>query len=101
MEPKFGAFEGFPVRYTSREAWWKPQANWVPINAAEIYMGAEPLKRPEYERRFPNLPPLPATAFPVVAKPAPPDKAERPSKFEWEEDDVVVRGPDGKRKGGL
>lgn len=62
---KFGSMEGNAARFNDVEAWWfvDNQWKWFPINAQSVLMGAHVLSEAEYLAQFPDLPPLPVTAF--------------------------------------
>jgi hypothetical protein len=62
-EPRYGTFDGIPSRSNEREAWVLHRAGWVEINHAEHNDAARELTKEEFDQLFPNLPPLPSTAF--------------------------------------
>ena len=61
-----GAFEGNPVRYTDIESWiFDYNGKWREWQSTgEILTNAHRLTKDAFERDYPNLPPLPAEAFP-------------------------------------
>ena len=62
---KYAMMEGNPVRRNSVEAWWfvDDESKWMPIDSASVSMHAKPLTEAEYNSHFPNVQPLPKTAF--------------------------------------
>ena len=62
-EPSYGHWEHVPIRFTDREAWpCSRRAKWRPLDTAEVEKG-RPLTMQQFEKMFPNLPPLPPEAF--------------------------------------
>lgn len=59
---KYATFETFPCVYTDARAWvlFNAPDGWREISHAEVLQKARPLSKEEFERRFPNLPALPA-----------------------------------------
>jgi hypothetical protein len=62
MDPKYGALEGKPVRFTDTEAWVFNGA-WYQNNPAEVLTGAAVLDAKQFQKDFGSLPPLPKSAF--------------------------------------
>ena len=62
-KPSCATLEGRPVRLNDIEAWWVINGEWKPLHLAEAAFNAALLRKEEFERCFPNLPPLPGTAF--------------------------------------
>lgn len=63
-QPKYGAFESNPARFTDTEAWVYQHDNvWRQMNAGEVLHHTAVMSEAAYQRAFPNLPPLPKNAF--------------------------------------
>lgn len=62
-EPKYGAFESNPCRFTETEAWVLYDDVWRKMNSAEILHGAGVMSKEAYEADFGHVPPLPKAAF--------------------------------------
>lgn len=63
MTPKYGSFEGHPVRFVDDEAWVFAKNAWHPSNSAEALHGARAMDEGDYRKLFGDLPPLPKSAF--------------------------------------
>ena len=63
MTPKYGAFEGKPVRFVDDESWIFNQGVWSQTNTAEIATGAAVMTEAQFKKDFGYLPPLPKSAF--------------------------------------
>lgn len=61
-DPKYGDFDGIASRYDEREA-WVLHDDWVPINHASHGNAVREMTKAQFERSFPDAPPLPAKAF--------------------------------------
>jgi len=62
-EPYYGDFDGIACRYTGSEVWVLHDAGWVEINSASGNNAARELTKAQFDQLFPNVPPLPSTAF--------------------------------------
>jgi hypothetical protein len=63
-EPKYGAFESNPARFTDNEAWVYQHDNvWRKMNSGEVLHHAAVLSETDYHANYPDLPALPKTAF--------------------------------------
>jgi hypothetical protein len=64
---RFGAFEGYPVRFTDTEAWELVDGVWHPSPSepyvVDILFGAHSLDEETFREEFGDVPPLPPTAF--------------------------------------
>jgi hypothetical protein len=67
VEPWYGDFDGLPSRYDGEgEAWvfrGGGSEGWDEINSASHGNAVRQLSKKDFEYFFPDLPPLPATAF--------------------------------------
>jgi hypothetical protein len=66
MKTNYAMMEGNATRFNSVEAWWfvdDERWKWFSLCAASVHMHAKPLTEAEYKAHFPDLPPLPKTAF--------------------------------------
>lgn len=61
--PKFGAFEGCPVRFVKTEAWVFAKGAWHQIDPVEVSVTAHVLDEQAYRKAFGDVPDLPKTAF--------------------------------------
>lgn len=63
-EPRYGAFESNPARFTDNEAWVYQHDNvWRQMNSGEVLHGAAVLSEAAYRANYPDLPALPKAAF--------------------------------------
>jgi hypothetical protein len=62
-EIRYATLERRPVRLNDYEAWWVINGNWEPLHLGEAAFGAKLLSEQQFNKMFPNLPPLPSTAF--------------------------------------
>jgi hypothetical protein len=69
-EPKYGNFSGHGSRYKEYpdrppEAWVlnEAQTAWHEVNSPEHSLDVREMTKEEFERRFPDAPPLPSKAF--------------------------------------
>jgi len=62
-EPKYGNFDGIPSRYSEREAWVLDDEDWAEVNSSAHNNFVSELTKEEFDRIFPDIPPLPPTAF--------------------------------------
>ena len=70
-DPKFGAFESNPARFTDIEAWVYQHDNvWRKMNVAEVRQHAALLSEADYLAAYPDLPALPKAAFQSSDKPS-------------------------------
>jgi hypothetical protein len=70
-DPKFGAFESNPARFTDDEAWVCQHDNvWRKMNSAEVAQSAALLSKADYLATYPDLPALPKAAFQSADKPS-------------------------------
>jgi len=63
MEPKFGDWEGIPVRWLPGEAWGFIKGEWVWVHPAEVGMNGAELDEESFLATFGRLMALPAIAF--------------------------------------
>lgn len=65
VKQNYGSMEGNATRFNDVEAWWfvDDQWKWFSINSQSVLMGARVLTEAEFNTQFPDLPPLPMTAF--------------------------------------
>ena len=65
MKTEYCSMEGNACRRNPGEAWWfvDDQWKWLPIEPASVGMHGHPLTEAEFNTQFPDLPPLPKTAF--------------------------------------
>lgn len=62
--PKFGSYDGFPVRWLGWEAWIYDRSNvWRETNAGDVAAQGNLLSEREFHQIFGPLPPLPPSAF--------------------------------------
>jgi hypothetical protein len=70
-DPKYGAFESNPARFTDDEAWVCQHDNvWRKMNSAEVAQSAAILSKADYHAAYPDLPALPKAAFQSADKPS-------------------------------
>ena len=70
-EPKYGAFESNPARFTDSDAWvYQHDHVWRQMNVAEVRQHAALLTKDEYLANYPDLPALPKAAFQSADKPS-------------------------------
>ena len=70
-EPRYGAFESNPARFTDTEAWVCQHDNvWRQMNAGEVLNGAAVLSEADYRANYGDLPALPKAAFQSADKPS-------------------------------
>ena len=70
-EPKYGAFESNPARFTDNEAWVYQHDNvWRKVNSAEVAQHAALMSEADYRAAYPDLPALPKAAFQSSDKPS-------------------------------
>ena len=70
-DPKYGAFESNPARFTDYEAWvFQHDKVWRQMNPAEVAQGAAVLSPAEFAANYPDLPALPKAAFQSSDKPS-------------------------------
>ena len=63
-DPKYGAFESNPARFTDDEAWVCQHDNvWREMNSGEVSHHVAVMTEASYRKAFPDVPPLPAKAF--------------------------------------
>jgi hypothetical protein len=63
-EPRYGNYDGSPSRFAPGEAWVLDANNeWNAINSTEHGQEVRELSKAEFDKRFPNTPPLPPEAF--------------------------------------
>jgi len=63
---RYAMMEGNACRFNEVEAWWfvdDDRWKWFSLCAASVHMHARPVTKAEYKTHFPNVPPLPKTAF--------------------------------------
>lgn len=63
MTPKFADIMSQPVRYTETEAWIYFEDKWQRVDMADVYHSARVLTEANYRAIYPQVPPLPITAF--------------------------------------
>jgi hypothetical protein len=65
MLTKYAMMEGNACRFNDAEAWWfvDDEWKWFSLSAASVHNAAKPLTEAEYKFHFPDVPPLPKTAF--------------------------------------
>jgi hypothetical protein len=79
-DPKYGAFESNPARFTDTEAWVYQNDNvWRKMNSAEVRQHAGLMSEARYLANFPDLPALPTTAFTANKTAQTPSSATTPS----------------------
>lgn len=70
-EPKYGAFESNPARFTDGEAWvYQHDHVWRKVNSAEVAQHAAVMSKAAYDAHYPDLPALPKAAFQSSDKPS-------------------------------
>ena len=62
-EPKYGDFDTIASRFDAREAWVLHPDGWVEINHASHDNAVRELSKADFEKLFPDVPPLPPQAF--------------------------------------
>ena len=63
-DPKNGAIESNPARFTDDEAWvYQHDKVWRQMSPSEVRHNAALLSEAEYRANYPALPALPKTAF--------------------------------------
>jgi hypothetical protein len=68
-EPKYGAFESNPARFTDDEAWVCQHDNvWRKMNSAEVAQHAAVMNQADFGTAYPDLPALPTAAFQSAGK---------------------------------
>ena len=65
---QFGMLDGNAVRFTSLEAWALLDGAWSPISVDEVLSDAVVLSQARFDQLYPEIPQLPATAFPPKGK---------------------------------
>lgn len=73
-KPFYGSFDGFASRYTEREA-WVLHDDWAQLNSSSVNNAVRELTKEEFDQLFPNVPPLPSTAFSGDVEPLNAEKA--------------------------
>ena len=63
MTPKYGSYEGKPVRFTDYEAWVFVKNTWQKTSPPEVLMTAAVMDESAYHKVFGDLPPVPSEAF--------------------------------------
>ena len=63
MEPKFGDWEGIPVRWLPGEAWAFIKGEWVRVNSSDVGNNGAELDEESFLATFGRLMALPAIAF--------------------------------------
>jgi len=63
MQVKFGAFESYPARFTDYEAWVLIKNEWTEFHVAEVRDKGKALSEADFNKRFGQVPTLPAAAF--------------------------------------
>lgn len=63
MTPKFGSYEGHPVRFVDEEAWVYAKDEWQKTSPPEVLVTASVMDESAYRKLFGELPPLPKSAF--------------------------------------
>jgi hypothetical protein len=67
---KYGEIDDLPVRYTDKEAWWFVKGAWEKIDPATAHEKAAIVGEASFNKLYPDLPPLPITAFQSSDKPS-------------------------------
>lgn len=62
-EPGYASYEAYACRFTDREAWVYIDGNWHEFNAADVFVNARVVTPQDYDRLFPEVPPMPSDAF--------------------------------------
>jgi hypothetical protein len=79
-EPKYGAFESNPARFTDTEAWVYQHDNvWREMSPSEVTQHAGVLSEAQYHTAYPDVPALPTTAFAASNTAPTPSTATTPS----------------------
>jgi hypothetical protein len=60
---KYAILDDAPVRYNDSEAWEFVGGQWKPLHIADAHHKAKVSSEESFNKLFPQLPPLPTTAF--------------------------------------